>query len=63
MPPTRVRLPDQELLLGVPADPGRAPAELVTDPATLVRLCSGRHPDPARFTLRGADPDRDRLFG
>jgi uncharacterized protein (TIGR03083 family) len=63
VPPTRVRLPDQELLLGVPADPGRAPAELVTDPATLVRLCSGRHPDPARFTLRGADPDRYRLFG
>ena len=38
-------------------------AELVTDAATLVRLCSGRHPDPSRFALRGADPDRYQLFG
>jgi uncharacterized protein (TIGR03083 family) len=63
VPPTRVSLPDRQLLLGVAADPGRLPADLVTDPATLVRLCSGRHPDPARYTLRGADPDRYRLFG
>ena len=63
VPPTLVRLPDRELLLGVPGDTGRPPAELVTDPATLVRLCSGRHPDPSRFTLRGADPDRYQLFG
>ena len=63
VPPTRVSLPDRQLLLGVAADPGRPPADLVTDPATLVRLCSGRHPDPARYTLRGADPDRYRLFG
>ena len=47
----------------MPGDTGRPPAELVTDPATLVRLCSGRHPDPSRFTLRGADPDRYQLFG
>jgi uncharacterized protein (TIGR03083 family) len=63
VPPTRVSLPDRQLLLGVAADPGRLPADLVTDPATLVRLCSGRRPDPARYTLRGADPDRYRLFG
>jgi hypothetical protein len=63
VPPTRVSLPDRQLLLGVAADTGRPPAELVTDPATLVRLCSGRRPDPARFTLRGADPDRYQLFG
>ena len=63
VPPTLVRLPDRELLLGVPGDTGRPPAELVTDPATLVRLCSGRRPDPSRFTLRGADPDRYQLFG
>ena len=63
VPPTLVRLPDRELRLGVPGDTGRPPAELVTDPATLVRLCSGRHPDPSRFTLRGADPDRYPLFG
>jgi uncharacterized protein (TIGR03083 family) len=62
LPPTQVRLPDRELLLGVPAD-GVRQAELVTDAATLVRLCSGRRPDPARFTLRGADPDRYLLFG
>jgi uncharacterized protein (TIGR03083 family) len=62
LPPTRVRLPDRELLLGVPAD-GVRRAELVTDAATLVRLCSGRRPDPARFTLRGADPGRYQLFG
>lgn len=63
VPPTRVSLPDRQLLLGVAGDTGRPPAELVTDPATLVRLCSGRRPDPARFTLRGADPDRYQLFG
>jgi len=63
LPPTRVSLPDRQLLLGVAADTGRPPAELVTDPAALVRLCSGRRPDPARFTLRGADPDRYQLFG
>jgi len=63
VPPTHVRLPDRELLLGVAADTGRPPAELVTDAATLVRLCSGRHPDPSRFALRGADPDRYQLFG
>jgi uncharacterized protein (TIGR03083 family) len=63
VPPTRVRLPDRELLLGVAADTGRPPAELVTDAATLVRLCSGRRPDPSRFALRGADPDRYQLFG
>jgi uncharacterized protein (TIGR03083 family) len=63
VPPTRVTLLDRQLLLGVPGDTGRPPVELVTDPTTLVRLCSGRHPDPSRFTLRGADPDRYRLFG
>jgi uncharacterized protein (TIGR03083 family) len=63
VPPTRVRLPGRDLLLGAPADPGLPPAELVTDAATLVRLCSGRRPDPRRFTLRGADPDRYQLFG
>ena len=63
VPPTRVRLPDRELLLGVAVDTGRPPAELVTDPATLIRLCSGRRPDPSRFTLHGADPDRYQLFG
>lgn len=31
-------------------------------PATLVRLTSGRHPDPARFRLDGADPEQYHLF-
>jgi uncharacterized protein (TIGR03083 family) len=61
VPPTRVRLPDRELRLGVAEDAG-TPAELVTDVPTLMRLCSGRHPDPARFRLAGADPSRYLLF-
>jgi uncharacterized protein (TIGR03083 family) len=60
MPATRVRLPDGELQLGAP---GAAPvAELVTDVPTLIRLCSGRNPDPARFTLDGAEPAQLVLF-
>ena len=60
LPATRVRLADRELRLGVAAD---APtAELVTDVATLMRLCAGRRPDPARFVLDGADPARYVLF-
>jgi uncharacterized protein (TIGR03083 family) len=54
LPATTVRLPHGGLDLGVPG--ARKPAELVTDVPTLIRLCSGRHPDPARFTLTGADP-------
>ena len=60
-PATRVRLPDRELRLG-PADEGGALAELTTDVATLVRLCAGRRPDPARMVLRGAEPARYLLF-
>jgi uncharacterized protein (TIGR03083 family) len=62
VPATRVRLPDRELLLGVAGDAGQR-AELVTDVPTLVRLCSGRRPDPARYRLQGADPGRYHLFG
>jgi uncharacterized protein (TIGR03083 family) len=58
---TLVRLPDRELRLGADEDATRV-AELVTDVATLVRLCSGRHPDPARFRLDGADPAHYHLF-
>jgi uncharacterized protein (TIGR03083 family) len=60
VPATRVRLPDRELWLGPAAG---APAELVIDVPTLVRLCSGRRPDPTRFRLDGATPDRYLLFG
>ena len=31
-------------------------ATLATDETTLFRLCTGRDPDPASFTLTGADP-------
>jgi uncharacterized protein (TIGR03083 family) len=61
VPATRVRLPDRELRLGADQDAAGA-AELVTDVATLIRLCSGRQPDPARFRLDGADPARYHLF-
>lgn len=61
VPATLVRLPDRELLLGLAEDAAQL-AELVTDVATLVRLCSGRHPDPTRFRLDGADPAQYHLF-
>ncbi|MER5641803.1 maleylpyruvate isomerase family mycothiol-dependent enzyme [Kitasatospora sp. NPDC002227] len=35
---------------------GRDPAELITDPGTLIRLYAGRRPDPDRYRLIGADP-------
>jgi hypothetical protein len=61
VPATRVRLPDRELRLG-PAEDAARVADLVTDVATLVRLCAGRNPDPARFRLDGADPAQYHLF-
>jgi uncharacterized protein (TIGR03083 family) len=61
VPATLVRLPDRELRLGVAEEGGYA-AELVADVATLVRLCSGRHPDRARFWLKGTDPAQYHLF-
>jgi uncharacterized protein (TIGR03083 family) len=62
VPATLVRLPGRELRLGAAEDATRV-AELVTDVATLLRLCSGRGPDPARFRLDGADPAQYDLFG
>jgi uncharacterized protein (TIGR03083 family) len=61
VPATLVRLPDRELRLGAGEDATRV-AELVTDMATLIRLCSGRHPEPARFRLDGAAPAHYHLF-
>jgi uncharacterized protein (TIGR03083 family) len=60
VPATRLRLGDRELRLG--AADGAPTAELETDVATLVRLCAGRRPDPARFSLDGADPGQFVLF-
>jgi len=58
VPPTRVYLPGRELQLGTP--PGAA--RLTADPATLVRLCAGRSPDPQRYRLVGATPEQLLLF-
>jgi uncharacterized protein (TIGR03083 family) len=46
--------PNAALRLG-PTDRAST-AELITDPATLIRLCAGRTPDPSSFTLTGAQP-------
>ena len=59
VPPTLVRLPDREVRLGAEGEPS---AELITDVPTLIRLSTGRHPDPARFRLTGADPAQYRVF-
>jgi hypothetical protein len=37
-------------------------ATLSTDPATLIRLCAGRSPDPAGFVLTGASPSDYLIF-
>jgi uncharacterized protein (TIGR03083 family) len=50
----------ETLLLG-PVQPVPA-AVLVTDAATLIRLCAGRAPDPARFVLTGAQPEDYLIF-
>jgi len=52
--------PSPTLRLG-PEDQTPA-ATLVTDPATLIRLCAGRSPDPSQFTLTGAQPVDYLLF-
>jgi uncharacterized protein (TIGR03083 family) len=44
------------------AEPGTPAPRLETDAATLVRLCAGRSPDPARYTLTGAAPEDYLLF-
>jgi uncharacterized protein (TIGR03083 family) len=62
VPPTLVRLPDRELRLGAGGATGTPPAELDTDVPTLIRLSSGRHPDPTRFRLTGADPGQYLVF-
>lgn len=63
VPPTLVRLPDREVRLGAAEEAtGTPPAELDTDVPTLIRLCTGRRPDPTRFRLTGADPAQYLLF-
>ncbi|MEU1195500.1 maleylpyruvate isomerase family mycothiol-dependent enzyme [Streptomyces sp. NPDC005813] len=53
---------DEPLRLGsVPGD--RPPARYLGDSATLVRLCSGRPVDGARYELAGAKEEELNLFG
>lgn len=59
VPRTTAILPDGSTLDLGTADP---PATLATDEATLIRLCAGRGPDPAAYTLTGADPAAYRVF-
>jgi uncharacterized protein (TIGR03083 family) len=62
VPPTLVRLPDREVRLGAGGETGTPWAELDTDLPTLIQLSTGRHPDPTRFRLTGADPAQYLVF-
>jgi uncharacterized protein (TIGR03083 family) len=62
LPLVAVHLPDQTLALGS-MDLPHGPARLDTDFETLVRLLSGRRPDPDRYVLDGVDPAALVLFG
>jgi uncharacterized protein (TIGR03083 family) len=55
VPLVDVMLPGGSLSLGVPV-PGRPPASLRTDRATLMRIFAGRPADPAAYELSGAAP-------
>ena len=57
-----MHLPDQTFTIGS-IDPAGGPARLDTDLETLVRLLSGRRPDPDRYVLDGVEPDELVLFG
>ncbi|MFF4528284.1 maleylpyruvate isomerase family mycothiol-dependent enzyme [Streptomyces sp. NPDC001407] len=51
----------EPLVLGAP-DPQRAPARLVTDVPTLIRLYAGRPLNGAHFELTGAQPEELNIF-
>ena len=55
VPLVQVTLPGASLSLGVPV-PGRPPARLRTDQATLMRIFAGRPAGPAAYELSGAAP-------
>jgi uncharacterized protein (TIGR03083 family) len=61
LPLVAVHLPDQTFAIGS-IDPPGGPARLDTDFETLVRLLSGRRPDPERYVLDGIDPAELVLF-
>ena len=55
LPPTDVTLTGpQTRVLRLGPSAGEAVATLQADPGNLFRLCAGRQPDPAGFTLTGA---------
>jgi hypothetical protein len=55
VPLVQVTLPGGRLSLGVQV-PGRPPARLRTDQATLMRIFAGRPAGPAAYELSGAAP-------
>ena len=61
VPLVEVALPGAALRLGAPV-PGRPPATLVTDRATLMRLFAGRPAEPAEYELTGAVPEELVVF-
>jgi uncharacterized protein (TIGR03083 family) len=61
IPLVEVALPAAALRLGVPV-PGRPPATMVTDPATLMRLFAGRPTEPAEYQLTGATAEELVVF-
>jgi uncharacterized protein (TIGR03083 family) len=61
VPLVEVALPGAVLRLGL-AVPGRPPATLVSDRATLMRLFAGRPAEPAEYELTGAEPGELVVF-
>ena len=62
VPATDVTLAGHGGPLRLGAHDGEAAARLRTDPATLLRLCAGRSPDPARFDLSAGSASDYLLF-
>ncbi len=61
LPLVAVHLPDQTFTIGS-IDPPGGPARLETDFESLVRLLSGRRPDPERYLLEGVEAEELVLF-
>jgi uncharacterized protein (TIGR03083 family) len=61
LPLVTVHLPEQTFTIGS-IDPPGGPARLDTDLESLVRLLSGRRPDPERYVLEGIDAEELVLF-
>jgi uncharacterized protein (TIGR03083 family) len=61
LPLVTVHLPEQTFTIGS-IDPPGGPARLDTDLESLVRLLSGRRPDPERYVLEGVEAEELVLF-